>query len=194
MKPQIHPSAVVDQGAVIGDGTKVWHFCHIMSRARIGENCVLGQNVFVANGAILGNHVKVQNNVSIYDGVICEDGVFIGPSAVFTNVINPRSTVERKNEFQQTYIRRGATIGANATILCGIEIGAYAFIGAGSVITKDVAPYAIMVGNPGDRMGWMSRHGSKLDFDRKGVARCSVSGLNYILDNGKVRLMTEEEE
>lgn len=189
----IHPSAIVDQGAQIGEGTKIWHFCHIMPGAVIGRKCSLGQNVFVANDAIIGNRVKVQNNVSVYKGVTVQDDVFLGPSMVFTNVINPRSMVERKDEFMPTLVKKGATIGANATILCGVTIGEYAFIGAGAVITKDVQPYAIMVGNPGERMGWMSRHGKKLDFNRKGLAKCSIGGLTYTIEDGKVRVVDEEE-
>ena len=159
----IHPTSVIDEGCRIGAGTKVWHFCHLMSGAVIGENCILGQNVFVANGVILGNGVKVQNNVSLYEGVICEDEVFIGPSAVFTNVTNPRSAINRKNEFKKTFLRKGATIGANATILCGIEIGQYAFVGAGAVVTKDVPAFALVTGNPAVQRGRMNEKGERED-------------------------------
>jgi len=175
----IHETAIIDHGAQIGNGTKVWHFCHVMGTAVIGENCVLGQNVFVASKAKLGNNVKVQNNVSIYEGVVCEDDVFLGPSMVFTNVINPRSAVNRKNAFKTTRVKKGATIGANATILCGIEIGEHAFIGAGAVVTKDVPYYALVTGNPGRQKGWMSEQGSKLEFDVQGTATCKISGEQY---------------
>ncbi|GHU69098.1 N-acetyltransferase [Bacteroidia bacterium] len=158
---QIHPTAIIDTGAKIATGTKIWHFSHIMPEAEIGENCILGQNVFVASGAQLGNGVKVQNNVSIYAGVICEDDVFLGPSCVFTNVVNPRAFIERKKEFKPTLIKKGASIGANATILCGITIGEYAMIGAGSVVTKDVPPYALVVGNPAKQIGLVDREGNK---------------------------------
>jgi UDP-2-acetamido-3-amino-2,3-dideoxy-glucuronate N-acetyltransferase len=157
---QAHASAVIDDGATIGKGTKIWHFSHIMPEAVIGENCVIGQNVFIAPRVVLGNNVKVQNNVSVYTGVVCEDDVFLGPSCVFTNVINPRSFIERKNEFRNTIVKRGASIGANATILCGITIGEYAMIGAGSVITKNVPPYALIVGNPGKQTGWVDKEGN----------------------------------
>lgn len=176
-----HPTAVIDEGCIIGDGSKIWHFCHLMCGAVIGENCNLGQNVFVAGNVVLGRNVKVQNNVSLYEGVVCEDDVFIGPSAVFTNVVNPRSAVSRKDKYKKTVIQKGATIGANATILCGIVIGAYAFIGAGAVVTKDIPAYALVVGNPGKQMGWMSEHGDKLHFDEKSEAFCKESGERYIL-------------
>lgn len=183
MQPYIHTTAVVDEGAIIGDGTKVWHFSHIMSNATIGKNCVLGQNVFVASTVVLGNHVKVQNNVSLYDGVVCQDDVFIGPSAVFTNVINPRSAVVRKEEYKPTLIKKGATIGANATIICGNTIGEYAFIGAGAVITKNIPPYALVIGNPAIQTGWMSEFGQKLQFDVSGFALCEHSKDRYRLEN-----------
>lgn len=182
----VHPSAIVDEGASIGAGTKIWHFSHIMPGAVIGANCNLGQNVFVANGVVLGDQVKVQNNVSIYEGVICEDQVFIGPSVVFTNVINPRSAVSRKNNYLPTPIGRGATIGANATVVCGNAIGAYAFIGAGAVVTKEVPPYALVVGNPARQIGWMSEYGERLHFDEKGEALCPGSGERYHLSEMKV--------
>jgi UDP-2-acetamido-3-amino-2,3-dideoxy-glucuronate N-acetyltransferase len=159
-KYQAHPSAIIDEGSQIGDGTKIWHFSHVMEKAVIGENCNLGQNVVIAPQAVLGNRVKVQNNVSVYTGVICEDDVFLGPSCVFTNVINPRSFIERKNEFNNTLVRKGASIGANATILCGITIGEYAMIGAGAVVTKDIPDYALIVGNPGKQIGWVDREGN----------------------------------
>ena len=159
---QIHPTAVVDEGAVIGAGTKIWHFSHIMPEAVIGENCVIGQNVMIAPQVVLGNQVKVQNNVSVYTGVVCEDDVFLGPGCVFTNVINPRSFIERKNEFRPTLVKKGASIGANATILCGITIGEYAMIGAGSVVTKDVPPYTLIVGNPGKPIAWVDKEGNRI--------------------------------
>lgn len=185
-----HPTAVIDTGATIGEGTKVWHFSHIMPGAIIGKNCSLGQNVFVANGVRLGDNVKVQNNVSIYEGVICEDDVFLGPSMVFTNVINPRSAINRKSEYLPTLVKKGATIGANATIVCGVTIGSYAFVGAGAVVTKDVPPFALVVGNPARQVGWMSRYGERLHFDENGRASCPGSGELYTLHNGRVTLQT----
>lgn len=182
-----HPTAVVDENCVIGDGVKIWHFSHIMSGSRIGENCNLGQNVVISPKVELGKNVRVQNNVSIYEGVTCEDDVFVGPSAVFTNVINPRSAVSRKHEYKPTFIRRGASIGANATIVCGNEIGEYAFIGAGAVITKSVLPYALVVGNPARQIGWMSEFGHRLNFNDTGKATCPESGETYILENNSVR-------
>lgn len=182
-----HPSAVIDDGCEIGAGTKIWHFCHVMANARIGEDCSLGQNVFVASGVTLGDNVKIQNNVSIYTGVVCEDDVFLGPSMVFTNVLNPRSGVNRKNEYQKTTVGRGASIGANATIVCGHSIGAYAFIGAGAVVTRDVPAYALIVGNPGRQTGWMSEYGERLHFDNQGIAVCPGSGERYVLADGKVQ-------
>jgi UDP-2-acetamido-3-amino-2,3-dideoxy-glucuronate N-acetyltransferase len=181
-----HPSAIIDEGAVIGDGTSVWHFSHLMQGCILGNNCTIGQNVFIASTVVLGNNVKVQNNVSLYDGVVCEDGVFLGPSCVFTNVINPRSAVSRKHEFKRTFVKRGATIGANATILCGITIKEFAFIGAGAVVTKEVAAYALVTGNPAKQTGWMSEHGSKLNFNKEGIAVCMSSGEYYKLDNNIV--------
>ena len=176
----IHPSAIVDQGATIGEGAKIWHFCHVSPGAVIGENCVLGQNVFVASGVTLGRGVKVQNNVSLYTGVVCEDDVFLGPSMVFTNVINPRSFVERKSEFRQTLVKRGASIGANATIVCGSTLGAYCLVGAGAVVTKDVPDYALVTGIPARQAGWVSRLGHRLSFE-DGKALCPESGEGYIL-------------
>ncbi|MBX2926566.1 MAG: N-acetyltransferase [Saprospiraceae bacterium] len=181
-----HETAIIDPGASIGEGSKIWHFCHLMPKAIIGKGCSLGQNVFVADDAVLGDNVKVQNNVSIYSGVVCEDDVFLGPSMVFTNVYNPRSAVNRKGEYLRTLVGRGATIGANATILCGIQIGAYAFIGAGAVVLKDVPPYALIVGNPGRQAGWMSAYGARLEFDATGTAVCKGSGERYLLKNGAV--------
>lgn len=182
-----HPTACIDDGSMIGAGTKVWHFCHIFSGAIIGTNCNLGQNVVVSNGVILGNNVKVQNNVSIYTGVTCEDDVFLGPSCVFTNVINPRSAIPRRDQYQKTLVKKGATIGANATILCGLTIGEFAFIGAGAVVTKDVPPYALITGNPGRQTGWMSAHGYKLQFNADGIAQCPESGETYQLKQNYIQ-------
>jgi UDP-2-acetamido-3-amino-2,3-dideoxy-glucuronate N-acetyltransferase len=181
-----HPTAVIDEGCEIGSGTKIWHFSHIMPNCKIGENCNLGQNVVVSPEVILGKNVKVQNNVSIYTGVICEDDVFLGPSMVFTNVINPRSAVNRKNQYAKTLVKKGATIGANATVVCGHDIGRYAFIGAGAVVTKNVPDYALIVGNPARQTGWMSEYGQKLSFDDNGVAVCPESGERYKLNKGSV--------
>lgn len=182
-----HETAVIDEGCRIGKGTKIWHFTHIMPECEIGENCNLGQNVVVSPNVILGNNVKVQNNVSIYTGVHCEDDVFLGPSMVFTNVINPRSAVNRRNAYSVTDVRKGATIGANATIVCGNEIGAYAMIGAGAVVTHNVPPYALVVGNPARQIGWISEYGHRLNFDPQGLASCSESGEKYKLENNKVQ-------
>lgn len=176
----IHETAIVDDGAKIGSGSKIWHFSHIMATAHIGKNCVLGQNVFVGNKVILGNNVKVQNNVSVYEGVVCEDDVFLGPSMVFTNVINPRSAVNRKEEFKKTWVKKGATIGANATIVCGTTLGEYCFIGAGAVITKNVKPYALMIGVPARQKGWVSRSGAILGSD----LICPETEEKYILADG----------
>lgn len=181
-----HETAVIDEGCEIGDGTKIWHFSHIMPKCKIGANCNIGQNVVVSSEVILGNNVKVQNNVSIYTGVQCEDDVFLGPSMVFTNVINPRSAINRKNQYLKTLVRRGATIGANATIVCGIEIGRYAFIGAGAVVTKSVTDYALVVGNPARQRGWMSEYGHKLLFNKEGLATCPEDNQTYKLLNGVV--------
>ena len=182
-----HPTAVIDEGCEIGAGTKIWHFSHIMSNCRIGMNCNLGQNVVVSPQVILGDNVKVQNNVSIYTGVVCEDDVFLGPSMVFTNVINPRSAINRREQYAQTTVKQGATIGANATIVCGHDIGRFAFIGAGAVVTKNVSDYALVVGNPAKQTGWMSEYGHKLDFDAEGMAVCPESRENYSLENGEVK-------
>ncbi len=184
-----HKTAVIDNGAVIGDNTKIWHFSHIMSSAKIGEHCILGQNVFVANNVIIGNNVKIQNNVSVYTGVICEDNVFLGPSMVFTNISNPRSAVVRKGNYEKTLVKKGASIGANATIICGNTIGEYAFIGAGAVITKDVPDYALMLGTPAKNVGWMSRYGHRLKFDRNNIAVCPESKEKYILKNNKIEII-----
>jgi len=184
-----HETAVIDEGAKIGKGTKIWHFCHIMSKAKIGENCSFGQNVFVADNVEIGNNVKVQNNVSIYTGVICEDDVFLGPSMVFTNVTNPRSAVVRKGQYEQTLVKKGASIGANATIVCGHTIGKYAFVGAGAVVTKDVPDFALMVGTPAKQIGWMSRYGHRLNFDENNIAICPESGEKYKLIDDKVKII-----
>ena len=183
---QAHPTAVIDEGCEIGEGTKIWHFSHIMPHCTIGRNCNLGQNVVVSPGVVLGNNVKVQNNVSIYTGVQCEDDVFLGPSMVFTNVINPRSAVNRKNQYAKTIVKKGATIGANATIVCGIELGRFAFVGAGSVVTKSVPDYALVMGNPARQTGWMSEYGHKLVFGKDGTAICPESNDTYRLQNGRV--------
>ena len=181
-----HETAIIDAGCEIGEGTKIWHFSHVMPNCKIGKNCNLGQNVVVSPQVILGNNVKVQNNVSIYTGVICEDDVFLGPSMVFTNVINPRSAIIRKDEYKPTHVRKGASIGANATIVCGYEIGKYALIGAGAVITKDIPAYALFVGNPARQLGWVSEYGHRLTFDNQGIAICPESGQKYKLENNIV--------
>ncbi len=181
-----HETAVIDPGCVIGEGTRIWHFSHIMSECQIGKSCNIGQNVVVSPGVVLGNNVKVQNNVSIYTGVTCEDDVFLGPSMVFTNVTNPRSAVNRRGSYEKTQVRHGASIGANATIVCGNTIGRFAFIGAGTVVIKDVPDYALVVGNPGVQKGWMSEFGHRLNFDNNGHAVCEESGQQYELKNGQV--------
>lgn len=183
---QAHPTAVIDPGAEIGAGTRIWHFCHLMTGCLIGEGCNLGQNVFVDRQVRVGNRVKVQNNVSLYQGVVLQDDVFVGPSAVFTNVINPRSFVERKTEFRKTMVEQGASIGANATIICGVHIGTYALVGAGSVVTRDVQPYALVIGNPARAVGWVSRSGHSLCFDAAGMARCPEDGTRYRLEGSMV--------
>ncbi len=182
----IHQTAILDDGCSIGAGSKIWHFSHIMGKAVIGKNCTIGQNVFIANGVTLGNNNKVQNNVSLYSGVSCEDDVFLGPSMVFTNVINPRSAIVRKDEYKKTLIQKGVSIGANATIICGIKIGAYAMIGAGCVVTKNVKNYALVVGNPGKQIGWVSQYGNRLIFDVNGKAFCKESNQVYELNDGEV--------
>jgi UDP-2-acetamido-3-amino-2,3-dideoxy-glucuronate N-acetyltransferase len=184
-----HETAVIDSGCNIGSGTKIWHFCHIMPGSDIGKNCSLGQNVMVASEVVLGNNVKVQNNVSIYTGVTCEDDVFLGPSMVFTNILNPRSEISRKGQYVKTIVRCGATIGANATILCGIKIGQYAFVGAGAVVLEDVPAYGLVVGNPARQIGWMSRNGHRLLFDENNKAKCPESGQEYVIEKGEVRLI-----
>ncbi len=181
-----HETAVIDEGAVIGEGTSIWHFSHLMKDCKVGSNCNIGQNVFIASGVVIGNNVKVQNNVSLYSGVICEDDVFLGPSSVFTNVINPRSAISRKKEFKKTILKKGVTIGANATIICGITIDEFAFIGAGAVVTKNVAAYAMVAGNPAKQIGWMSEHGNKLEFNNEGIAVCESTGKKYLLKNNVV--------
>lgn len=186
-----HETAVVDEGCTIGEGTKIWHFSHIMPDCTIGKRCNIGQNVVVSPKVVLGENVKIQNNVSIYTGVTCEDDVFLGPSMVFTNVINPRSAVNRRNEYAETRVKKGASIGANATIVCGHDIGRYAFIGAGAVVTKTVPDYALVVGNPARQIGWMSEFGHRLEFDASGMAVCEESGDKYRLENGTVE-KTEE--
>lgn len=182
-----HETAVIDEGCEIGAGTKIWHFSHIMPNCVIGEKCNIGQNVVVSPSVVLGNNVKVQNNVSIYTGVICEDDVFLGPSMVFTNVINPRSAVNRRGQYAQTIVKKGATIGANATIVCGNDIGEYAFIGAGAVVTKYIPPYALVVGNPARQIGWMSKYGHRLRFDENNKAICPESNELYIIEDGLVK-------
>ncbi len=181
-----HPTAVVDEGCTIGKGVKIWHFSHIMPGCVIGESCNIGQNVVISPGVVLGRNVKIQNNVSLYTGVTCDDDVFLGPSCVFTNVTNPRSAVNRRDQYAKTHVGKGASIGANATIVCGHDIGAYAFIGAGAVVTKTVPPYALVVGNPAKQLGWMSEFGHRLAFDKNGVAQCPESKENYKLENGSV--------
>lgn len=181
-----HETAIIDEGCQIGKGTKIWHFSHIMSNCTLGENCNVGQNVVVSPEVILGNNVKVQNNVSIYSGVICEDDVFLGPSMVFTNVVNPRSAVNRRGQYSKTTVKRGASIGANATIVCGHDIGEFAFIGAGAVVTKHVPAYALLVGNPAKQIGWMSEYGHRLEFDENRIAICEESNEKYKLENNQV--------
>ena len=183
----IHKTAVIDEPCSIGLGTKIWHFSHIMKNSVLGENCNLGQNVMISSDVTLGNNVKVQNNVSVYTGVICEDDVFLGPSMVFTNILNPRSAIVRRNEYVTTLVQKGASIGANSTIVCATTIGIYAMIGAGAVITKDVLPYALVVGNPAKQIGWVSEYGHRLEFDKSGKATCEESGQEYLLENDGVK-------
>lgn len=182
----IHPTAVIDEGAQIGAGTRIWHFCHLMPQSKVGENCILGQNVYIDNKAVVGNRVKIQNNVSVYNGVVVEDDVFLGPSVVFTNVINPRSFIERKSEFKPTQVKKGASIGANATILCGVEIGTYAMVGAGSVVTSHVPDYALVMGNPARQTGWVSRAGHTLKFNEEGQATCPETGEIYNIAGNRI--------
>lgn len=189
-----HETAVIDEGCQIGKGTKIWHFSHIMPNAVLGENCNVGQNVVISPEVVLGNNVKVQNNVSIYTGVVCEDDVFLGPSMVFTNVINPRSAVVRRDQYLKTTVKKGASIGANATIVCGNDLGEYCFIGAGAVITKEVPAFALMVGNPARQIGWISKFGHRLEFDDKGIARCSESDEQYQLKEGLVKCLSKEKK
>ena len=181
-----HETAIIDEGCEILEGTKIWHFSHIMSGCKIGKNCNIGQNVVISPDVVLGNNVKVQNNVSLYTGVTCDDDVFLGPSCVFTNITNPRSAIVRKGQYEKTHVGKGASIGANATIVCGHDIGEYAFIGAGAVVTKTVLPYALLVGNPARQMGWMSEFGHRLAFDTEGYATCKESGEKYKLENGRI--------
>ena len=181
-----HETAIIDEGCQIGAGTKIWHFSHIMPHCVIGERCNIGQNVVISPEVVLGNNVKIQNNVSVYTGVTCEDDVFLGPSMVFTNVTNPRSAVNRRNQYAKTHVGKGATIGANATVVCGHDIGAFAFIGAGAVVTKAIPPYALVVGNPSRQIGWMSEYGHRLHFDKEGFATCPESGERYQLKDGAV--------
>ena len=183
----VHPTAVVDEGCTIGEGTKIWHFSHIMTSCTIGKNCNIGQNVVISPSVVLGNGCKVQNNVSVYTGVECEEDVFLGPSCVFTNVINPRSAVVRKDEYRKTHIGKGASIGANATIVCGHDIGEYALVGAGSVVTKNGLPYALVVGNPARQIGWVSEYGHRLSFNQEGKALCPQTNQEYQLEDGKVK-------
>ena len=193
MTVQIHSTAIVDEGAEIGDGSRVWHFVHVCSGARIGGGVSLGQNVFVGNKVVIGDRCKVQNNVSVYDNVTLEEGVFCGPSMVFTNVYNPRSLIERKDEYRDTLVKRGATLGANCTIVCGVTIGEYAFVGAGAVINKDVEPYALMVGVPARQVGWMSEHGEQIPLSTAGEGEyvCPHTGQTYQLSDGTMRLVTQ---
>lgn len=187
----VHESSYIDEPCVIGTGSKIWHFSHIMKDCEIGQNCNIGQNVVISPSVKLGNNVKIQNNVSVYTGVICEDDVFLGPSMVFTNVINPRSGVIRRDEYMKTIVKKGASIGANATIVCGNDIGRYSFIGAGAVVTKEVPDYALMVGNPAKQIGWMSEYGERLDFNSGGEAKCNHSGKIYQLINNQVTISNE---
>jgi UDP-2-acetamido-3-amino-2,3-dideoxy-glucuronate N-acetyltransferase len=186
-----HESAIIDEGCNIGEGTKIWHFSHIMPNCTIGKNCNIGQNVVISPEVVLGNNVKVQNNVSIYTGVICEDDVFLGPSMVFTNIVNPRSAIIRKDQYAKTIVKKGASIGANATIVCGHDIGEYAFIGAGAVVIRDVPPFALVVGNPAKHIGWMSEYGHRLEFDANNRAVCPESKDHYLLEKGKVSKITD---
>lgn len=185
----VHESAYIDEPVQIGDGTKIWHFCHILSNTKIGKNCSFGQNCVVGPNVKIGNNVKVQNNISIYDGVEIEDDVFLGPSCVFTNVINPRAFINRKDEFKKTLLKKGCSIGANATIVCGVTIGEYALIGAGAVVTKDVKPYALMVGVPARQIGWVDKAGNRMEFNKEGIAIDSYDGTKYKLENGEIKVI-----
>lgn len=187
----IHETAVIDAGTQIGENSKVWHFCHLMGGSVIGKNCSLGQNVFVGSSVVLGNGCKIQNNVSLFEGVVCEEEVFIGPSCVFTNVKNPRSSVNRRSEYLRTRVGKGGTVGANATIICGLSLGAYCFVGAGAVVTRDIPDFALVVGNPAQQIGWMSRRGEHLNFNDEGIAECPISGDRYGLSEGIVSLICE---
>jgi UDP-2-acetamido-3-amino-2,3-dideoxy-glucuronate N-acetyltransferase len=183
----VHDSAIIDDGCKIGSGTKIWHFSHIMTNCILGSNCNIGQNVVISPEVVIGNNVKIQNNVSLYTGVTCDDDVFLGPSCVFTNVINPRSSVNRRGQYLRTHVGKGATIGANATIVCGHDIGEFAFIGAGAVVTKTIPAYALVVGNPAKQIGWMSEYGIRLNFNQEGIAFCEESNEKYILENNQVK-------
>ncbi len=182
-----HETAIIDKGCLIGKNTKIWHFSHLMANSVVGENCNIGQNVVISPDVILGSNTKVQNNVSIYTGVVCEDDVFLGPSMVFTNVINPRSAVNRRNDYMTTIVKKGASIGANATIVCGNDIGKFSFIGAGAVVTKEVLDYSLVVGNPSQHIGWVSEYGHRLDFNEKGIATCFESNQEYLIENNRVK-------
>ncbi len=194
MQYYVHPSSFVDEPCTIGAGTKIWHFCHVSKNAVIGERCSFGQNCFIAGDVVIGSNVKVQNNVSIYTGTVIEDDVFLGPSCVLTNVTNPRSQVLRHSLYEKTLLRRGCSVGANATVVCGTTVGRYAFVAAGAVVTKDVPDYALIAGVPGRRVGWMSRHGHRLDFDAEGKATCKESGFRYRLEGGAVRCLDLDED
>ena len=183
----VHPTAIVDEGAELGDEVKIWHFSHIMPNCRIGDKCNIGQNVVISSGVILGRNVKIQNNVSVYEGVTCDDDVFLGPSMVFTNVINPRSAVNRRGQYLRTHVGKGASIGANATIVCGHDIGAYAFVGAGAVVTKSIPEYALVVGNPARQIGWVSEYGHRLQFDKDNKALCPETNQEYQIENNTVK-------
>jgi UDP-2-acetamido-3-amino-2,3-dideoxy-glucuronate N-acetyltransferase len=182
-----HETAIVDEGCIIGEGTKIWHFSHVMPNCKIGKKCNIGQNVVISQEVVLGNNVKVQNNVSIYTGVICDDDVFLGPSMVFTNVINPRSAINRRDQYAKTHVGKGASIGANSTIICGHDIGEFAFIGAGAVVTKTIPPYALVVGNPARQIGWVGEYGHRLEFNENGIAICKESGQEYMLEAKQVK-------
>jgi len=182
-----HETAIIDKGCLIGKNTKIWHFSHLMANSVVGENCNIGQNVVISPDVILGSNTKVQNNVSIYTGVVCEDDVFLGPSMVFTNVINPRSAINRRNDYMTTIVKKGASIGANATIVCGNDIGKFSFIGAGAVVTKEVLDYSLVVGNPSQHIGWVSEYGHRLDFNEKGIATCFESNQEYLIENNRVK-------